>query len=85
MIQFSTYLHIFPRKLHSKVQHSRKNRLHTLNKRIKYHYITHNILASRFNPAKLPPPRNQERNPSDNKYARVSSNKRIQPYPFDTG
>ena len=34
MIQFSTYLHIFPRKLHSKVQHIRKDHFNILNKRI---------------------------------------------------
>ena len=33
-MQLSTYLHLFPRKLHPKVQHIRKNRLHILNKRI---------------------------------------------------
>lgn len=34
MIQFSTYLHLFPRKLHPKVQHCRENHLDILDERI---------------------------------------------------
>ena len=33
-MQLSTYLHLFPRKLHPKVQHSRKDHFNILNKRI---------------------------------------------------